>query len=192
MKSSQAISLTVAASAAMMLLVAAPASAHTSLIDVQPVEGDTVGKGTSVTLTFSDDLLGLGTEMTVTDAIGDSVPLQVRRPGPASVEATLPALAAGPVTVSWRVVAGDGHPIEGTLNYVAEASETSPPDASMASASASPDQVSATASMSPAPATPPPADDAGSDRGVNWAVWIAVAVAILATTAVATLTKRRR
>lgn len=191
MKSPRSLCLAVLASAAIMALAAPPASAHTSLIDVQPGQGGTVGEGTSVSLTFSDDLLDLGAEMTVTDASGDAIALDVRRPDPASVEATLPALAAGPVTVSWRVVAGDGHPLEGTLNYVAETPETSAPEPATASASAGPLPAPTTASMPPVLSTPPPVADDGSG-GVAWGVWVAIAIAILAATAVATATKRRR
>ena len=61
MRSPISLSLTVLASAAMVTLAAAPASAHTSLIDVQPGEGDTVREGTTVSLRFSDALLDLGT-----------------------------------------------------------------------------------------------------------------------------------
>ncbi|MCB2412735.1 copper resistance protein CopC, partial [Demequina sp. TTPB684] len=117
MKSRVLAALTAVASAAVVMVAAVPAAAHTSLIDVQPAEGETVAEGTTVALTFSEALLELGTEMIVTDATGESFSLVVERPQPEVVAAELPALAAGPVTVSWRVVAGDGHPIEGSLAY---------------------------------------------------------------------------
>jgi hypothetical protein len=191
MRSPISLSVTVFATAALVILAAAPASAHTSLIDVQPGEGDTVTEGTTVSLTFSDALLDLGAEFSVVDSGGDPVSLDVDRPDPASVAATLPALAAGPVTVSWRVVAKDGHPIEGTLAYVAEGvgPPASAPAAPSGHASAVPAQVTASPSPSPSP-QPDTGDDSSSD-GINWGVWIAIGVAIFAATGAGVATKRR-
>ncbi|WP_291379001.1 copper resistance CopC family protein [Demequina sp.] len=191
MRTRIAVALTALVSAGVATMVAAPASAHTSLIDVQPTEGDTVQEGTVVSLTFSDDLLDLGTEMIVTDADGDAVALEVERPDPATVAATLPVMEGGPVTVSWRVVAADGHPIEGTLSYVAEAvaaSETAP---SLAPATASPSASDAATASATSPAAPDQGEPSESG-GLNWTVWIAVAAAIFAAAAVATAAKRRR
>jgi len=181
--------MTVLASAAVLILAAAPASAHTSLIDVQPGEGDTVREGTTVSLTFSDALLDLGTEISVTDSSGDPIPLDVQRPEPASVAGTLPALAAGPVTVSWRVVAGDGHPIEGTLTYVAEDAE---PSASEPATSSEVASTPTPIAPSPSAAASPEQDQSSGNSGINWGVWIAVAVAIFAATGAGVATKKRR
>lgn len=178
--------------AAFAVFAAAPASAHTSLIDVQPADGATVREGTDVTLTFSDELLELGTEVTVTDTSGDAIPLDVTRPDPASVQVTLPALAGGPVAVAWRVVAGDGHPIEGTLNYAAEGSGATPSDAPSAPA-ATPPATATTAATASAVPTPEQADPSGSaDGGMSPAVWVAIGVAVLAVTAAGVASKRRR
>jgi len=198
MKSRISASLTVLVGTAVLVFAASPASAHTSLIDVQPGEGDTVREGTTVSLTFSDALLDLGTEISVTDSTGDPISLEVQRPDPASVAATLPALAAGAVTVSWRVVAGDGHPIVGTLAYVAEAPSVPEPAAPSASASAAetPAMVSTSPtpapSSSPSPSPQPDAENDASGSGINWGVWIAVGVAIFAATGAGVATKKRR
>ncbi len=184
------LSLTLLAGAAAVILAAAPASAHTSLIDVQPGEGDTVREGATVSLTFSDDLLDLGTEMIVTDSSGEPVSLDVQRPEPATVAAALPALATGPVTVSWRVVAGDGHPIEGTLTYVAEGPEPSVSDPTSPSASASAQVPPVTASMSPSP-SPQPSGEIGNG-GLSTAGWFGIGVVILAAAGVGVLAKNRR
>jgi hypothetical protein len=184
--------LTVLAGAVAVILTAAPASAHTSLIDVQPGEGDTVREGTIVSLTFSDSLLDLGTEISVIDSSGDPVVLDVQRPDPASVAATLPALAAGPVTVSWRVVAGDGHPIEGTLSYVAEGSEpqASEPASPSAPASAEPAPVTASMSSSPAPSTEPSGEIVNG--GLSTAGWLGIGLVLLVATGLGVLAKGRR
>ncbi len=190
MRSPISVSLTLLASAALVLLAAAPASAHTSLIDVQPGEGDTVREGTTVSLTFSDTLLDLGTEISVIDSSGDPIALDVRRPEPASVAATLPALAAGPVTVSWRVVAEDGHPIEGTLSYVAEGPKPSAPGPASPSASAPAEAAPVTASMSPSPAPQPSGEIVNG--GLSAAGWIGIGVLMLVAAGVGVLAKKRR
>ena len=186
MKSLASAALTVLATAAVLWAAASTASAHTSLIDVQPGEGATVAEGTTVSLTFSEALLELGTELIATDASGESFPLVVERPDPATVAAELPALAQGPVTVSWRVVAGDGHPIEGTLGYVVGTTDAGgevPPS------SKPPPSPTATA---PSASAPQELGESAGDGGLNWALWIAVAAAVFAATAVATVAKRHR
>lgn len=188
--------------AGLVVFAASSASAHTSLIDVQPADGATVSEGTAVTLTFSDNLLELGTEITVTDASGESVPLDVTRPDPASVQVTLPALVDGPVAVAWRVVAGDGHPIEGTLGYTAVGS-ASPPSASPAGSDAptasaassvqrpTPETTSATASASPGAADQGVTGDT-SNQGLSLAGWLAIGAVILAAALVGVFAKKRR
>jgi copper resistance protein C len=190
--------LTVLAAAVSVLFFAGPASAHTSLIDVQPTDGGTVSEGSTVTLTFSDDLLELGTEISITDASGASQSLDVTRPKPSSVQATLPAMAAGPVTVAWRVVAGDGHPIEGALSYTAEGPEV-PPESATPSASPATTQSAEASVTRPTPpsATASPApeqadENGGGNSGVNWGVWVAIGVAIFAGTGAGVATKKRR
>ena len=180
------------ASAAALILAASPASAHTSLIDVQPGEGGTVREGTTVSLTFSDVLLDLGTEISVTDSSGASVSLDVQRPKPESVAATLPVLPTGPVTVSWRVVAGDGHPIEGTLNYVAEGVGPSSSEPSASSAPASADPAPVTASMSPSPSASPQITGEITTVGLSTAGWLGIGAVILAAAGVGVLAKKRR
>ncbi len=190
MRSPISLALTVLAGVALVTLAAAPASAHTSLIDVQPGEGDTVREGTTVSLTFSDALLDLGTEISVIDSSGNPIALDVRRPEPASVAATLPALAAGPVTVSWRVVAGDGHPIEGTLSYVAEGPEPSASDPASPSASAPAEAALVTASLSPSP-SPQPSGELVNGK-LSPAGWLGIGVVLLVATGLGVLAKRRR
>ncbi len=190
MKSPISLFLTVLAAAAAVVLAAVPASAHTSLIDVQPGEGGTVQEGTTVSLTFSDALLDLGTEISVTDSSGDPVSLDVQRPDPATVAATLPALAAGPVKVSWRVVAGDGHPIEGTLSYVAEGSDPSASDLTSPSASALAELVPVTASMSPSPSPQPSGEVVNGE--LSPLGWIGIGLVMLVAAGLGVLAKKRR
>lgn len=102
-------------------LVAAPsASAHDQLISSNPTEGQRLGLAPStITLTFSAELLTLGYEVRIIDAdsrnwaqgtgvlTGDSVsqPLTADMP-------------AGEYQVRWRVVSSDGHPINGSYSFL--------------------------------------------------------------------------
>lgn len=171
------------ASLLLTLAVAAPASAHTSLIDVTPGEGSTVTEGDTVTLTFSEDLLTIGAEATVTDSTGTASSLEVSFPVPSSAQVVLPDLAGGAVLVAWRVVANDGHPVEGALTLVAEASAT-PPATSAATAPTPAPGAPAAATLGATP-TPevdesPSAEAGTGSNGVPVAIWVAVAAAFLA------------
>ena len=173
---------------------AAPATAHTDLIGVDPADGSTVGGGIVVTLTFSEAVLTIGAEATITDGLGTASSLEPTFPTPSSVQVTLPELAPGAATLAWRVVAGDGHPIEGTLAYVSDAETIAPPSASPSADAPSP---SVTASATPAAPSPSPLiapapaeDDSSSFPGP--ALWIAVFAAVLASSAALLAAKRRR
>lgn len=178
---------------------AAPASAHTSLVGIDPAEGATVAAGGSITLTFSEALLTIGAEATVTDAAGAVTKLDVTFPTTTSAQVTLPSVSGGNLTLAWRVVAGDGHPVEGTLSYVADA-PAGPPASPSASAAVGPTASaevapSLAASASPHPATAsaaPSANQSGPSGFNNPALWIAIFAAILASSIAIIAAKRRR
>ena len=179
--------------------VATPASAHTQLIGVDPADGATVGEGTPVTLTFSEDLLTIGAEFTVTDGLGTATKLDATFPTAASVHVVLPGLAPGTATLAWRVVAGDGHPVEGAVAYVSDA-ETVMPPSKPASAVPSP-TASPVASASPAATASPdavspsaqPSAAQGDSSGFNKvALWVAIFAAVLASSVAMIAAKRRR
>lgn len=182
------------------LLVAAPAHAHTSLIDVSPADGARVDIGQEVTLTFSDPLLTIGAEAIFTDAAGAATALEVDQSVPEAVTVELPADAAvGAGELGWRVVAEDGHPITGTLAYevAAAASEVASPSPSPApdgapSPSGTPEPVAGDASE--APSASASADDATGDAEggavPGWAWWGVGVLAGLAAIAVAAVRLR--
>jgi methionine-rich copper-binding protein CopC len=108
---------------ALAIGVAAPASAHDSIVGTVPASGSTVtdDPGT-VSLTFSEPLLTLGGEtsgfaVVVTDPAGlfhESGCMTVAD----TVASTKVALgAAGTYTVVWQVVSSDGHPTSGTYTF---------------------------------------------------------------------------
>jgi len=193
-----ALPLVLAAGLLFAIGPAVPASAHTSLVGIDPAEGSTVAAGGAITLSFSETLLTIGAEVTVTDASGAATKLDVTFPTTASAHVVLPSMSAGNLTLAWRVVASDGHPVEGTLAYVADApAKTTPsPSASAApSPTASAGVLPPTASAPPSSATPsatPSANQAGSSGFNNVALWIAIFAAILASSIAIIAAKRRR
>lgn len=178
-----------------MAAVGAPASAHTQLIGVDPAEGATVAMGDAVTLSFSEDLLSIGAGATVTDAAGEVTTLDVTFPTPASAQVIMPVVPGGALTLAWRVVAGDGHPVEGTIAYVADA--PAPTSESPTPATAAETEPSAAASASPdataAAASPtPPGDQGASNNGAQIAVAAALFAALLASGFGVFVRRRRR
>jgi len=186
MKRLSAVLTAVVAGLLLTLAVAAPASAHTSLIDVTPGEESTVKAGDAVTLTFSEDLLTIGAEATATDSEGTVTALEVTFPMPSSVRVMLPDLAGGSVLIAWRVVANDGHPIEGALTFIAEAPTTSQaadsadPVAASEQASSVPVAPPSTATPTAEPGDTPSADATTENSGPPVALWIAIGAALLA------------
>jgi methionine-rich copper-binding protein CopC len=174
---------TVIATAALAVLavlgVAAPASAHDQLLSTDPEDGSTVATmPAAVTLTFNDLVQDAGAEanqVRVMDAsctvisdgdvqITDNVVTQ-----PVSGSAT------GPVTVLWRIVSRDGHPVSGEFSFtVGDASAAASP-----TPCATDDATSSTAQTAETSATP-------------WIIGGIVLVVIVAGVIVLLVTRSRR
>ena len=120
------IALLVAASAALVVVPALPASAHNYLVSSAPAAGAVVTEqpGT-VSLETNDDLL----------EVEDGAVIQVHGPdgrfysdgctsvaGP-SAETQVVLGAPGEYTVAWKVVSTDGHPISGTWAFTWQPAE---------------------------------------------------------------------
>lgn len=94
---------------------AAPALAHDQLVDTALVEAAD-GSPESVQLTFSDSIIEVGTELSITDAEGESIADGAPEiAGPRVTQALTSGLEAGEYAAAWRVVSSDGHPIEGAF-----------------------------------------------------------------------------
>lgn len=105
---------------ALVVLGAAPASAHAELVDTDPAEGAVVETAPdTVTLTFNEPVRLTSQEIAVYDAAGDQVEATSRASGTdVTVGLTRAAdLADGTYVVSWNVLSGDGHPISGALTF---------------------------------------------------------------------------
>lgn len=141
-----------------------------------------------LTLTFSGALLAEpgATHIEVVDAAGD--PLTTDDPVVSShiVTQTLDGAATGAVTVQWRVVSGDGHPISGEYSFTVAG--TSPPTPPAATSTPSPAPAETT---EPAPAqTVAPVEDEPS--AAPWIVGGIVVAALAAAAAYLVISRRRR
>lgn len=105
---------------ALVVLGAAPASAHAELIATDPAEGSVLETAPdTVTLTFNEPVRLTSQEIAVYDAAGDEVGSTAGSSGTeVTVDLTGAAdLADGTYVVSWNVLSGDGHPISGALTF---------------------------------------------------------------------------
>ncbi|MBP6684524.1 MAG: copper resistance protein CopC [Leucobacter sp.] len=95
----------------------APAQAHDQLIDVE-VETTDSGEAAALRLTFSDNVLEVGTEIHVTDPDGgDATNGLPTFSGRDVTQKFATPLSDGNYTSAWRVVSSDGHPIEGGFTF---------------------------------------------------------------------------
>ncbi|HET8594732.1 MAG TPA: copper resistance CopC family protein [Intrasporangium sp.] len=100
-------------------LVGAPvASAHDVLESTSPANGSTVDRlpGT-VTLTFSDDVLPVGTQVLVKGPSGNVGQGGPTIDGPVVHQQLAPQAPAGDYVVTYRATSSDGHPISGTFSF---------------------------------------------------------------------------
>lgn len=191
------------AALAALLAWTAPAAAHDQLVGSDPpADAELATSPTSITLTFSADILDLSSQIVVTDAAGEVVldtPGTVA--GPEVTAAIEQPFEAGAHLVTWRVVSSDGHPIDGTFGFTVlegppapEPTEEPTPESPATTEETfapEPTTPSETPSEDPAPvaeATTPPAEPAGEP----WPVVVGVLAAAAAVAALATILVRRR
>lgn len=130
------IRLAAAALVAAALALAAPAtaaSAHDELLGADPSPDATVAElPASITLTFSGILLDEpgATEIAVTDAGGASLVSGDPVLDGTRVTQELDGAASGAVTVLWKVVSSDGHPVSGEYAFTVGSGDAPAPDAS--------------------------------------------------------------
>jgi len=172
------IALAAALLGALSIAVATPAWAHDELIGASPSVGSEIDALPSeITLTFSGVLMDQpgATDVVVTDAAGTSL-----TDGDPALDGTrlrqgLAGSATGPVTVTWRVVSSDGHPVSGQYTFTVGAGATG----------------AATAPVTPAP---PASVPARAEEGIPAFVWAILGVILAAALGglVAVLMRRAR
>jgi methionine-rich copper-binding protein CopC len=111
------------------ILSISPALAHTELVSVEPATDQVMlTLPSEVKLTFGESVIAEGTFASITTSAG-SVETTVRVEA-ADVYVAIPADLVGPdVTISWKTVAADGHPLDGETVYkLAEARGEATPE----------------------------------------------------------------
>lgn len=173
----------VAAAAALLLaaagvvVAAGPASAHDQLISTNPADGSTLAKlPPQVTLTFGELVLDTdgGTQVKVTDAAGKTI-----NSGPTVVKdnvvsQAVTGTATGTVTVLWRVVSEDGHPVSGEFSFTVQGAGTT---------------LSPVPTGTPSPTTAPAAASTASP--VLWVIGGIVLVVVVVIVIAVLVTRRR-
>jgi len=184
---------------AALAMIGAPAYAHDELIGSSPAAGSEVAQlPDEITLTFSGVLLDEAgtTQVVVTDASGTD--LTDGDPTLDGTKLTQPlaagTAASGIVTVTWRVVSSDGHPVSDQFTFtVAGGADTTPTESSPAEASPAATATPAPTGTAPAPTgTAPPADDEGGSPAVWIGAGVAILAALVAVFAATAAAKRRR
>jgi methionine-rich copper-binding protein CopC len=102
-----------------VLVIGAPAaSAHTDFADGTPGPGDAVDAAVhDLTLSFNTPLVAEGTEVVVRDPAGSDHATTTSTLGPEARVALTPLTRSGTYVVTYRAVAGDGHPVTGSYRF---------------------------------------------------------------------------
>lgn len=108
--------------ALLLSIAGAPAHAHTDLESTSPTDGQTLKAAPrQVSLTFAESLLKGGQRLVAQNAAGDKIELSATVDG-TSISAPWPqSEQSGRYKVSYRVVAEDGHPLEGAITFTVDA-----------------------------------------------------------------------
>ncbi|MET7401918.1 copper resistance CopC family protein [Dactylosporangium sp. NPDC005572] len=156
--------------------LAAPASAHSTLVRSDPAKGATVtAPVATVTLTFNEMVKQSRTTVTVTGPDGASYSDGAARVVDKNVLQAVRALPPGAITVAWSTVSADGDAISGTFAFTnaAPAPSLSPSPSPSPSAPASPTAAPTSA------AAPVPTSADGSGAAAWWIAGAAVLVVLL-------------
>jgi copper resistance protein C len=97
-------------------------SAHDTLVGTSPAASSTVPTVPgSVTLSFEQPALALGTQLVVTGPGGPVQSGAARAVDNTVTQTVQPGAPAGRYTVLWRVTSVDGHPVSGRFTFTAKA-----------------------------------------------------------------------
>ncbi len=181
----------VAAAAAFVLILgwSVSAGAHTELRASTPEEGSTVDSLSEVRLEFTSALLDIGTELTLVDATGEEHSLVPEFPSDNAVTGNAEGLLApGEAELRWRVVAEDGHPIEGVLSFTYAGDDASPAPESSPAETPEPERAVDSVETPEPTASAEPAEPAEDDMP-RW-VWAVLAIVALGTAVAAVFARR--
>lgn len=127
-----------------LVLAAAPAGAHASLVSTDPAEGQVLPESPErLTLTFDEPVTLADRGTRLFDAAGEEVEVDAASRDRVVTAVVGDELADGTYVLSYRVVSADSHPIAGSLSFSVGA---------------------------PSETVVPPGDDLAGDAGVRWAL----------------------
>ena len=153
-----AMALVLAGAAA--VLGVSPAHAHTDLLGSSPAAGDQVSPATEeLTLAFADEVVPGAAAVSVVGPDGQEATSGTTRAEGTLVRVGLRLVEAGEHTVSYRVVAADGHVVTGRLLFVVTAGASVP---------------------SVVPPAPPSTPDPEGPRPLTWVMATTVLLLLLA------------
>jgi methionine-rich copper-binding protein CopC len=154
----------------MTLVLVTPAQAHTALKRSDPKKGAEVTRLDKVTLVYNESVRF---PVVVVNGPGDKR-YDAGKPkvdGPEVTQNVAPDLPVGNYRIAWRVVADDGHPIEGEIPFTVVAAPT--PTPTVTSSEGTAPTASAPASE-PAPQTSSLSQGTTSGGGIPGWVWVLV------------------
>lgn len=161
-----------------------PASAHNTFVSSDPATGaELTAVPTQISFAFTKAVPLETASAQLIDAAGSRTQLTGLTHGPAGdteLVAPLPALTPGEVTVRWRLVGPDGHPLTDRVTFTVRAPATTTAAAAVPPASTLP------AATTPTVTTSLPARDAADDEAqsvpgpLRWLLRAAAYLAILA------------
>ncbi|MET0736511.1 MAG: copper resistance CopC family protein [Microbacterium sp.] len=178
--------------AAAMILPASPAHAHDELIGSDPASGATLDASPAqLTLTFSAEIADDpgATEVQVTDAAGTAL---AGAPSAQDNVLTVPleGEASGAVTVLWKVVSSDGHPISGEFAFTVTPAVT-PTETPTATPTPEP-TPSEEPSETATPSAPPATEDSSTSDAWPWIIGGVLLVAVAGAVVYLLVSRARR
>jgi methionine-rich copper-binding protein CopC len=115
------LSVTLVASAVLMLAGLTGASAHPKLLSADPAVGGTVSAAPNqVTLRFNERLEGSFSKVIVRNSEGkqvDSGDAKLDRSDRRILRVSVPTLPPGPYKVEWQAMSADTHKVEGDFTF---------------------------------------------------------------------------
>ncbi|WP_240606940.1 copper resistance CopC family protein [Microbacterium sp. Gd 4-13] len=169
---------------------ASPVSAHDQLVSTDPAaDAVLTALPAEITLSFSAELLGDGASnvVEVTDAAGTSLIEGTAVVDGVTVTQALTGTASGAISVIWRVVSSDGHPISGEFAFTvdAPAPPTSAPTETTAPETTAPETPEPTMTTMTPPETDEPTtttapdSEASASNPLPWIIGVVVVLAVI-------------
>jgi methionine-rich copper-binding protein CopC len=150
-----------------------PASAHTEIDHTTPAANSSVEAGVqNVSVVFTDKILNLAdsTEIVISDAEGQSIEVACIEVKNTSISADAFFPAGGEYTVTWRTVAEDGHPIDGSFSFTVTGTAEKTDFSSCLDQASQGNVVIATPKAEPLMGVE---KTATQDTGIAWPFWVA-------------------